>query len=392
MASGRRAGGASIVAAVVLLAAVACAQEPAEPGPGSPSRSGSADGATRAPATSSSSPTASAPSRAVLPTGAPTDVVTGLQSPWSITFVGTTPLVSERDSGRVLELTPGGSRVVGTVADVVHGGEGGLLGLAATDADGGPHLLAYSTGPSGNRVQDFALTGGPGSYALGDARTLIDGLPSAGNHNGGRIAFGPDGMLYVAVGDAGQRERAQDLDFLGGKILRLTPDGGVPADNPFPGSPVYSLGHRNVQGLGWTADGRLVASELGQDTWDELNVIEPGANYGWPLVEGAGGVAQGFVDPVQQWPTDDASPSGLAVIEGTVFVANLRGERMRAVPVADLGTASEHYAGTYGRLRDVALAPDDSLWVLTDNTDGRGAPRPGDDRILAVRLAGASAR
>jgi glucose/arabinose dehydrogenase len=381
-------GGAAFAVVTLTLAAAACAPTDDVPDRAASSARGSGTDGRTAPSTSSAEARAPSPSH-VLPTGNPVDVVTGLRSPWSIVFLGTTALVSERDSARVLELTPGGTRVVGTVPGVARGGEGGLLGLAATDEPGAPHLLAYSTGPDGNRVQEFAFTGGPGSYAFGAVRTVIDGLPSARNHNGGRIAFGPDGMLYVAVGDAGRPDRAQDLADLAGKILRLEPDGGVPVDNPFPGSPVYSLGHRNVQGLGWTADGRLVASEFGQDTWDELNVIEPGGNYGWPVVEGVGGASQGFIDPVQQWPTDGASPSGLAVVEGTVFVANLRGGRLRAVPVSGLGTAEEFYGGTYGRLRDVALAPDGRLWILTDNTDGRGDPRPGDDRVLAVQVAAA---
>ena len=157
---------------------------------------------------------------------------------------------------------------------------------------------------------------------------VLDGLPAAGNHNGGRIAFGPDGMLYAGAGDAAQGDRAQDLDSLGGKILRMTPDGGIPDDNPFAGSLVYSYGHRNVQGLAWTEDGTMFATEFGQDTWDELNIIEAGGNYGWPIVEGQGGGDE-FIDPVQQWRPDAASPSGMAIIGGTIFIANLRGEVLR---------------------------------------------------------------
>lgn len=329
-----------------------------------------------------------APSSTALPSwGAPADVVTGLDVPWSVVFADGAPLVSERDTGRVLEVLRGGStREVGTVPDVVHGGEGGLLGLAV-DAD--DRLYAYSTGPDGNRIQRYPLRGGPGSWALGDPVTVVDGLPSAGNHNGGRIAFGPDGMLYAGVGDAGDPASAQDPGALSGKILRLTPDGDVPADNPDPGSPVYSLGHRNVQGLAWAPDGRLFATEFGQDTWDELNVIEPGGNYGWPEVEGVAGDPR-FVDPVQQWSPDAASPSGLAAVGDVVVVANLRGERLRLVPVAEPGTAIEALTDR-GRLRDVALAPDGTLWVLTNNT-ARGEPRPGDDRALSVPLAGGATR
>ncbi|WP_182346710.1 PQQ-dependent sugar dehydrogenase [Tomitella gaofuii] len=320
-------------------------------------------------------------------TGTPVDVTTGLDAPWSVVLAGAIPLVSERDTGRILEITADGSaRTVGTVPSVVTGGEGGTLGMAVDD---GRRLYVYSTGPEGNRIQRFSLLGQQGSLALGPPETILDGLPSATIHNGGRIAFGPDGMLYAGVGDAGERSRAQDLGSLGGKILRMTPDGAVPADNPFPGSLVYSYGHRNVQGFGWAEDGTMFASEFGQNTWDELNVIEPGGNYGWPVVEGIAGDAR-FLDPVQQWRPAEASPSGIAVADGTVFIANLRGATLRAVPVDDPTTSRDYFTHEYGRLRDVAVSPDHSLWFLTGNTDSRGTVRPGDDRIVSIGLADAS--
>ncbi|MGO3796683.1 MAG: PQQ-dependent sugar dehydrogenase, partial [Pauljensenia sp.] len=278
--------------------------------------------------------------RPVTPTGTPGALVTGLRAPWSIAFLGETALISQRDDALILEvLDGGGTREVGVVDGVRHGGEGGLLGLAV---DAHSRLYVYSTGEGGNRVQRHALTGRPGSLGLGPAETVIGGLPSAGTHNGGRIAFGPDGMLYVTVGDAGRRAEAQDLDSLAGKILRLTPDGAVPADNPVPGSPVYSLGHRNPQGLAWSADGTLFSSEFGQNTWDELNVIVPGGNYGWPEAEGEVGDER-FVDPVQQWATSAASPSGITVLGGTVFVANLRAHSGSS-PTTPTGAAAR--AGT----------------------------------------------
>lgn len=336
------------------------------------------------PSTPSSSPgpgKSAAP--AVVPQGEPATVAADLAAPWSVAVVGETVLVSERDTGDIREIVGDTTRVVGTVPGVVFGGEGGLLGIAADGDDG---LFVYSTGSGGNRVQRFDVSGAPGSLALGDAETLLDGIPAARTHNGGRIAIGPDGMLYVTTGDANVPDLAQDRDSLAGKILRMTPEGAVPADNPFPDSFVYSLGHRNPQGIAWAEDGTLFASEFGQNTWDELNIITPGANYGWPVVEGQGGGAD-FVDPVQQWSTAEASPSGIAVIEGTVFIANLRGERVRAVPVADPSTATEYYVGELGRIRDVVAAPDGDLWILTGNTDGRGAgPRDGDDRLLTVAV------
>nr|WP_019203892.1 PQQ-dependent sugar dehydrogenase [Tsukamurella sp. 1534] len=309
-------------------------------------------------------------------------VASGLDAPWSIAFHGGAPLVSERDAGRIVEIGPGGrAREVAVVDGVAPRGEGGLLGLAARDG----FLYAYYTAANENRVDRFPITGVPGSLGLGPAERILDGLPAANYHNGGRIAFGPDGMLYIASGDAGNRGDAQDLGSSAGKILRLTAAGDVPTDNPFPGSPVYSLGHRNVQGLAWDAAGRLFASEFGQNTWDELNIVRAGANYGWPEVEGIAR-RDGFVDPVQQWGTDVASPSGIAIRAGVVHIANLRGERLRDVPVADPGGAVERMVGEHGRLRDAVVAPGGDLWVLTNNTDGRGDPADGDDRILRVAL------
>ncbi|MCB1274461.1 MAG: PQQ-dependent sugar dehydrogenase [Leucobacter sp.] len=321
----------------------------------------------------------------------------GLTAPWSVVFAGESALVSERDSGRILELAPDGSqREIATIRGIVHGGEGGLLGLAvllpdgaAAGADGalppGTQLYAYSTAKNGNRVQRFALSGSPGALVLGRAKTVIDGLPSAGNHNGGRLAFGPDGMLYVTVGDASRPGISQDLGSLGGKILRLTPKGKVPKDNPFAGSPVYSYGHRNPQGIAWDDDGTMYASEFGQDTWDELNVIEAGGNYGWPVVEGIAGDSR-YIDPVQQWAPWAASPSGIAIANGRIYIANLRGQRVRVVPLKNLGRQKSYFVEEYGRIRDVTLTPDGTLWMLTNNTDGRIEPRKHDDRFMDTGL------
>ncbi|RRO14117.1 PQQ-dependent sugar dehydrogenase [Saccharopolyspora rhizosphaerae] len=353
MALGTRFAAAVLGALVAVTTSSACAEEPPQGGgETAPARSG------------------------------PTTVVDRLVTPWSVVFAGETPIISERDTGRILEVDPAGrAREIGVVAGVVAEGESGLLGLALSP-DG--FLHAYSTGADGNRIQRYPLSGAPGSFQLGAEQTILAGLPSAHFHDGGRIAFGPDGMLYATVGEAGNRPDAQDLASLGGKILRMTPDGGVPPDNPFPGSLVYSYGHRNPQGIAWAPDGTLYASEFGQNTWDELNVIVPGGNYGWPTVEGIAGRPE-FTDPVQQWGTADASPSGIAVHGGSIYLANLRGERLREVPLADPGTSTEHFVGEFGRLRDVVVAPDGALRVLTSNTDGRGAPAPGDDRMLTVQ-------
>ncbi|MBK0418318.1 PQQ-dependent sugar dehydrogenase [Leucobacter sp. CSA1] len=311
-------------------------------------------------------------------------VADGLDAPWSIAFHGETPLIGERDSARVLELDEHGeAREVAVVDGVEPMGEGGLLGIAVHDG----HLYLYFTAAEENRIERYELTGEAGSLGLGPAEPILDGIPSASHHDGGRIAFGPDGMLYATAGDAGDRPGAQDLESLGGKILRMTAEGEVPSDNPFPDSYVYSFGHRNPQGIAWADDGTLYASEFGQDTWDELNVIEAGGNYGWPEVEGIA-ETQGFVDPVQQWKPADASPSGIAILDGAVFIANLRGERLREVPLSDLAASTEHLVGEHGRLRDAVVAPDGALWILTNNTDGRGSPGPDDDRVLRFDPAG----
>ncbi|MTV37573.1 PQQ-dependent sugar dehydrogenase [Duganella radicis] len=310
----------------------------------------------------------------------PVVLATGLQIPWSITFSGGTALVSERGSARILALGAGGALTpIATIAGVSGSGEGGLLGITVRDG----YLYAYFTAADGNRIERYPLSGSGAGTRLGAAQLLLSGIPARSNHNGGRLAFGPDGMLYASTGDAGTGSRAQDLSSLAGKILRMTPDGRVPADNPFAGSYVYSYGHRNVQGMAWSGSGALYASEFGENTWDELNLIKAGGNYGWPAVEGKAGDAK-YLDPVQQWPTSEASPSGIAISGDNIYIANLRGERLRKVPLAATGTATEFYVKQYGRLRDVVVAPDGRLYLLTNNTDGRGTPRAGDDRILNV--------
>lgn len=324
--------------------------------------------------------------------GAAEEITSELDVPWGLAFLPDgSALVSGRDDASIVHVAADGTtQPVGTVPGVQHGGEGGLLGLAvapgATPDEA--QLYAYLTTSSDNRVVRLTYADG----ALGEPEVIFEGIPAAQRHNGGRIAFGPDGMLYVGTGEAGDEPTAQDVDILGGKILRLTPEGDVPADNPFSSSPVYSYGHRNVQGLAFDDAGRLWASEFGQDTWDELNLITPGGNYGWPVVEGVGDDER-FTEPVATWSTDEASPSGAAYVSDTIFMAGLGGQRLWQIPIpgGEVGEPTAFYEGEYGRLRHVALAPDGSLWLLTNNTDGRVAPGPGDDRILRLTLASSDA-
>jgi glucose/arabinose dehydrogenase len=321
-------------------------------------------------------------------------LATNLEVPWSFAFLpGGDALVTERDSGKLLRVSPSGDvRKIQTLPES-GSGEGGLLGVAVS-----PHyredryIYAYYTTDVDNRVVRFRIGEKPES--------ILTGIPVNSYHDGGRIGFGPDGMLYVTTGDAGHSENSQDRTSLGGKILRIEPDGSIPPDNPFAGSPVYSYGHRNVEGLAWDARGRLYASEFGENTWDEVNRIEAGKNYGWPEVEGRSGEDQGYVDPIAVWPTSEASPSGAEIMvdgaipqwEGDLFVTALRGERLWHLELDGRGeivNREKLLDGEIGRVRDVAQAPDGSLWVSNSNHDSYGTPVSGqDDRILRLAPVG----
>lgn len=312
-------------------------------------------------------------------------VAANLDVPWDMAFLPDGgALVSLRNSGDVVLVRSGAAPVtVGRVPDVVASGEGGLLGLALSptfSSDG--VLFAYHSAASDNRIVRLTYAGGALS---GGGDVIASGIPKSSIHNGGRIRFGPDGMLYAGTGDGSTGGNAQNLSSLGGKILRMHPDGSVPSDNPY-GSLVWTYGHRNVQGLGWDGTGRMFASEFGQNSFDELNLIRPGGNYGWPVVEGASTDAR-FVAPLHTWPVADASPSGIAVTgAGVVYMAALRGQRLWRIVVGSDGavqSTSAMYQGTYGRLRAVAVGPDGRLWVLTSNRF-RGTPVAGDDRVVIL--------
>ncbi|WP_125610763.1 PQQ-dependent sugar dehydrogenase [Specibacter cremeus] len=306
----------------------------------------------------------------------------GLQQPWSIaTLPDGTALVSERATATVQLIRDGQATAVGKVSGVVPGGEGGLLGLAVAPTFARDHYLyAYYTGANDNRVVRMTYRDG----RLGPQQVLLTGIAKAGNHDGGRIKFGPDGYLYVGTGDALHPESAQDRRSLNGKILRITAEGKPAPGNPF-GTAVYSYGHRNVQGLAWDAAGRLWASEFGPDVNDELNLIQPGGNYGWPIVTGAPG-RPGLIDALVVWPsTADASPSGLVIVDGVAYLAALRGERLWAVALDGTKPAQprEFFRGQFGRLRDVVAAPQATghgrdLWILTNHG--------GDDEIVVAGL------
>lgn len=310
-------------------------------------------------------------------------VATGLEAPWGLDFFDDgDAIVTERDTRRVLRVTPDGEVTeLGVVDAAVPEGEGGLLGVALSPTFARDSLVyLYLTTATDNRVVRAVLDGD----TLGEPEVLLDGIPNGFIHDGGRLEFGPDGLLYVSTGEAGEPPLAQDRGSLGGKVLRLTPDGDPAPGNPF-GSPVYSFGHRNVQGLAFDDAGRLWASEFGQDRFDELNLVRAGANYGWPEIEGTGG-APAYVDPQQTWDVAEASPSGLAHLDGALWMASLRGERLWRITLEGRRAvdAEAFFVGRYGRMRTVAAAPDGSLWLATSNRDGRGEPGPDDDQIVRI--------
>lgn len=345
--------------------------------------------------------------------------ITGLEAPWSLVFLPNgDALVSERP-GRirlirqgvlqskpyaVFETTRGAASVGDFFLNLFARGEGGLMGLAVhPNFDKEPYIYAMYTwrGKQGvrNRIVRLHHQGDHGSFD----KIVLGGVPGALFHNGGRLAFGPDGMLYATTGEIFERRMAQDLAALGGKILRIDPEGGIPADNPFPNSPVWSYGHRNPQGLAWHPDtGDLFQSEhgpsgeVGFGAHDEINVIQKGLNYGWPLIVGAAGKAP-FIDPIVMWPEASVPPAGIAFHGGHLYVATLRSEALIRIELAqsqgryhatriERWFAHDSDDSVLGRLRDAVSGPDGYLYILTSNRDGRGSPRDGDDKIIRLRI------
>ncbi len=315
-----------------------------------------------------------------------------LQVPWGLAFLPQGgALVGERDTSRIYRVrASGGKRLVGEVPGVRGGnpGEGGLLGLALSPAFATDRLVyAYLSTPDDDRIVRFTYA----EDRLGTPEPLVIGIRTASSHHGGRLLFAPDGMLFASTGDAGEPSRARDTSVPEGKVLRMTPDGGAPPDNPF-GNLVWSYGHRNVEGLALDSGGQLWATEFGSSNLDELNRIVRGGDYGWDGSAGSegGDGAGGHRDPLVSWRNEVCSPSGVAVLGGRAWVGALRGQALWSVDLAAPGKGRKvrHFHERFGRIRTVQKAPDNSLWITTSNRDGRNpsGPNPGDDKVIRVVL------
>lgn len=324
-------------------------------------------------------------------------VATGLDTPWAIAFAPDGRIFLTERPGRIRVIQAGRLRrePVATLPATSQG-ESGLMGLAldpAFSTNGFLYVCYTDSGPDGLRNRVARLLEREGTAR--QDRILLENIPGGRIHDGGRLKFGPDGKLYVTTGDAADPPNAQDLRSLGGKILRLNPDGSLPLDNPFRGSPVWTLGHRNPQGLAWhPATGQLFATEHGTSVHDEINIIQPGKNYGWPTVIGPARDPR-FVDPILTF-TPNIAPSGAAFAgrrypewQGNLLFATLRGRHLHRVVLAppDYALVPTHerlFDDTFGRLRDIVEGPDGALYLLTNNRDGRGSPAPDDDKLLRI--------
>jgi glucose/arabinose dehydrogenase len=312
-------------------------------------------------------------------------IATNLEIPWNINKQDNTFYLSQRPGYIVKVDGADGSKTVQNLEvtkKILHSGEGGLLGFILSPDFDTREAIAYHTyrqdGATYNRIIVLELD----QNTWKEKAVLLEGIPGGRIHNGGRIKIGPDGKLYATAGDAGNPDNAQNIRTFAGKILRMEVDGSVPNDNPFQNSYVYSYGHRNPQGLAWDQDGKLYSSEHGQSAHDEINLIEPGKNYGWPVIEGDE-QASGMVTPLYHTGDDTWAPSGIAIKNNKLYVATLRGESIKTFDLTDK-TAGALFQNA-GRMRDV-LIEDNALYTITNNRDGRGTPREGDDKLFKLPL------
>lgn len=314
-------------------------------------------------------------------------VADNLDIPWGMAFLPDGKLLVTERAGTLREINNG---QIHLIKGVEHIGEGGLLGLAVhPNFSQNRWLYLYVTtrvnGELINRVDRYSYE----NNQLSHRTVILNNIPGAATHDGGTLAFGPDGLLYITTGDAQNEDLAQDRSSLAGKVLRITDVGQMPEDNPS-GNAVYSYGHRNPQGLAWDDKKQLWASEHGRSGarsgFDEINLIKSGANYGWPIIEGDK-TAAGMELPIAHSGANETwAPASLAYKDGSLFFGGLRGQSLYQAVIRDDGKLDlrAHFRGDYGRIRGVILGPDGYLYIATSNKDGRGDIREGDDRILKI--------
>lgn len=323
-------------------------------------------------------------------------IAENLDTPWSIVFLPDKSILVTERPGRVRLINKSGnlqSEPVATFNNVKEIGEGGLLGIALhPNFSNNNYVYLYYTynedgGNTLNRVVRMVYE----NKQLKNEQIIVDKIPGASNHNGGRIKFGPDGYLYITTGDAQNPSQAQDINTLAGKILRVTDQGKPAQDNPF-NNLVYSYGHRNPQGLAWSRYGRLWVTEHGSEAFDEVNVVNLGENYGWPDIKGDQ-KQDGMQTPFVHSGNDTWAPSGNTIKDDILYFVGLRGQTLYSLnikPKITLEIEKEKIAprellkGQFGRLRDVVLGPDNLLYITTSNRDGRGNPNVSDDKIIRI--------
>lgn len=315
-------------------------------------------------------------------TGFRSDVVAqDLQVPWAIDFLPNNTMIFTQRNGEVKIIDRTGSETVGKI-DVTAHGESGLQGLAVDpDFSNNNYIYVYYTASDGNRVSRFVFDG-----TIKNETILLDKIPSNNIHNGGRIKFGPDGLIYITTGDAGNNASAQDLNSLAGKVLRMDKNGSIPVDNPY-NNYVYTYGHRDPQGLAWSSNGTLYESEHGDTRNDEINILVSGGNYGWPLYQG-NKTAPGYIPPMIVYTDYTLAPSGITFYNNKLYVAGLRGSQLRQISLTSNGssfTGQQALFTQLGRIREVVFH-DGYLYIATSNTDGRGIPQLGDDKIIRITV------
>lgn len=313
-----------------------------------------------------------------------------LEVPWEVSVLDEERFLVTERTGDVVYFEENEQTTLRSFDDVYGGfmGEGGLLGMALDpNFEENNFVYFYLTEDDGENVENLVvrMVFDSEDPSLTEEEILIDSIPSDRIHNGGRIEFGPDEKLYITTGDAAEPELAQDIDSLAGKILRINRDGSIPEDNPLDDE-IYSYGHRNPQGITWDSENRMWSTEHGDIGNDELNLIEAGSNYGWPVIEGDESYPEMEEPVIHSGSESTWAPSGAVYYNGSIFFAGLRGEslyeaRLNGTEVVNL---VRHFESDFGRLRGVTLDYENNLYLTTSNTDGRGLERENNDRIIRI--------